>query len=67
MDKINGIMSFEELIKLKAERRKYWDDLKKSDPKEYERQRAENKPLYDRWQAEQDAMSEDEGENESPD
>jgi hypothetical protein len=59
-------MSFEELKKIQAERRKYWDDLKRNDPKEYERQRAELEPLYDRWQAETDAMAGDE-ENESPD
>jgi hypothetical protein len=57
-------MTIKELKELREERRKYWDDLRENNPEEYERKRKMLKQMYDRWQAETDAMSEDE--NESP-
>lgn len=56
-------MTIEELKELREETRKYWNDLRENNPEEYERKRKELEPVYDRWQAEADAMSE---EDESP-
>ncbi|MDR2009946.1 MAG: hypothetical protein LBQ22_05645 [Bacteroidales bacterium] len=56
-------MTFEELKELRDERRTYWDDLRENNPEEYKRKREELEPVYDRWQSETDALTEEESPN----
>ena len=53
-------MTFEEIKELRSKRRAYWKNLKAKDPEEYKKQRAQLRPIAERWQAETDAMSSDE-------